>query len=66
MVHGLSVAGTLRHAELARRLDGVTQRMLTRSLRHLERDGLVIRHDYGEVPLRVDYTLTLPGRGLLV
>ena len=66
IVHALGVAGTLRHAELARRLEGVTQRMLTRSLRHLERDGLILRRDYGEVPPRVDYTLTLLGRGLLV
>jgi len=66
IVHALGVAGTLRHAELARRLEGVTQRMLTRSLRHLERDGLIARRDYGEVPPRVDYTLTSLGRGLLV
>ena len=66
IVHALGVAGTLRHAELARRLEGVTQRMLTRSLRHLERDGLILRRDYGEVPPRVDYTLTPMGRGLLV
>ena len=66
IVHALGVAGTLRHAELARRLDGVTQRMLTRSLRHLERDGLIVRRDHGEVPPRVDYALTPLGRGLLV
>ncbi len=66
IVHALGVAGTLRHAELARRLEGVTQRMLTRSLRHLERDGLILRRDYGEVPPRVDYTLTPMGRGMLV
>lgn len=66
IVHLLGVAGTLRHAELARRLEGVTQRMLTRSLRQLERDGLIIRRDYGEVPPRVDYTLTPLGKGLLV
>ena len=66
IVHALGVAGTLRHAELARRLDGVTQRMLTRSLRHLERDGLIVRRDHGEVPPRVDYALTPLGQGLLV
>lgn len=66
IVHALGVAGTLRHAELARQLEGVTQRMLTRSLRHLERDGLIVRNDYGEVPPRVDYTLTPLGQGLLV
>ncbi|WP_249277489.1 helix-turn-helix domain-containing protein [Pandoraea sp. PE-S2R-1] len=66
VVHALGVAGTLRHAELARRLDGVTQRMLTRTLRQLERDGLIARQDYGEVPPRVDYRLTALGQGLLV
>jgi DNA-binding HxlR family transcriptional regulator len=66
IVHALGVEGTLRHAELARRLEGVTQRMLTRSLRQLERDGLITRRDYGEVPPRVDYTLTPLGKGLLV
>lgn len=66
IVHALGVSGTLRHAELARRLKGVTQRMLTRSLRHLERDGLIVRRDHGEVPPRVDYTLTRLGRGFLV
>lgn len=66
VVHALGVAGTLRHAEIGRRLDGVTQRMLTRTLRQLERDGLIARHDYGEVPPRVEYTLTPLGRGLLV
>lgn len=66
VVHALGVAGTLRHAELARRLDGVTQRMLTRTLRQLERDGLIVRHDHREVPPRVDYALTELGRGLLL
>lgn len=66
IVHALGASGTLRHVELARRLEGVTQRMLTRSLRQLERDGLIARHDHRKVPPRVDYTLTPLGRGLLV
>ncbi|WP_445178020.1 winged helix-turn-helix transcriptional regulator [Pseudomonas sp. McL0111] len=66
IVHALGVGGRLRHAELARRMSGVTQRMLTRSLRQLERDGLVLRRDYNEVPPRVDYELSELGRGLLV
>lgn len=66
VVHALGESGTLRHAELARRLEGVTQRMLTRTLRQLERDGLIARHDHREVPPRVDYTLTDLGRGLLM
>lgn len=66
IVHALGVSGTLRHAELARQMEGVTQRMLTRSLRQLERDGLIVRQDHHEMPPRVDYSLTELGRGLLV
>lgn len=65
ILYALGVAGTLRHAALARRLEGVTRRMLTRSLRQLERDGLIVRRDYREVPPRVEYALTPLGRGLL-
>ncbi|MCA8243004.1 helix-turn-helix transcriptional regulator [Burkholderia sp. AU32262] len=50
VVHTLGVYGRLRHAEIGRRMHGVTQRMLTRTLRQLERDGLVRRHDFEEVP----------------
>lgn len=66
IVHTLGVAGKLRHAEIGRRLTGITQRMLTRSLRQLERDGLIARFDHGEVPPRVDYELTPLGRSFLV
>ncbi|GFM57168.1 HxlR family transcriptional regulator [Pseudomonas cichorii] len=66
IVHTLGVEGKLRHAEIGRRLQGITQRMLTRSLRQLERDGLISRCDHGEVPPRVDYELTPLGRSFLV
>jgi len=66
VVHTLGVAGKLRHAEIGRRMHGVTQRMLTRTLRQLERDGLVVRHDHHEVPPRVEYELSEIGMGLLV
>jgi DNA-binding HxlR family transcriptional regulator len=66
IVHALGVAGRLRHAEIGRRMTGVTQRMLTRTLRQLERDGLVLRHDHRTVPPHVDYELSDLGRGLLV
>jgi DNA-binding HxlR family transcriptional regulator len=66
VVHTLGVAGKLRHAEIGRRMQGVTQRMLTRTLRQLERDGLVVRHDHHEVPPRVEYELSDLGMGLLV
>ena len=66
VIHTLGVYGRLRHAEIGRRMHRVTQRMLTRTLRQLERDGLVLRHDFAEMPLRVEYELTGMGRELLV
>lgn len=66
VVHTLGVYGRLRHAEIGRRMHGVTQRMLTLTLRQLERDGLVLRHDFEEVPPKVEYELTDMGMELLV
>ncbi|BFO57134.1 winged helix-turn-helix transcriptional regulator [Acidovorax sacchari] len=56
--------GPRRFSELKRSIDGVSQRMLTLTLRGLERDGLVHRKAYGTVPPRVDYALTPLGRSL--
>ncbi|WP_329111170.1 helix-turn-helix transcriptional regulator [Micromonospora sp. NBC_01699] len=55
---------SLRFTELRRSIDGVSQRMLTRTLRHLERDGLVRRTVHATVPPRVDYELTPLGSTL--
>ncbi|MEV6274770.1 helix-turn-helix domain-containing protein [Nocardia sp. NPDC051832] len=55
---------TMRFTELRREIDGISQRMLTRTLRHLERDGLVRRTVFPVVPPRVDYELTPLGAGL--
>jgi len=66
VVHTLGVYGQLRHAEIGRRMHGVTQRMLTLTLRQLERDGLVLRHDFEEMPPRVEYALSDMGMELLV
>jgi DNA-binding HxlR family transcriptional regulator len=54
-----------RFYELERSIPGISQRMLTLTLRHLERDGLLIRELFPEVSLRVEYELTPLGRSLL-
>ncbi|WP_063051856.1 winged helix-turn-helix transcriptional regulator [Nocardia arthritidis] len=59
-----SHAGPIRFNELRRRLDGITQKMLTRTLRNLEREGLIRRAVYPTVPPRVDYSLTELGASI--
>jgi DNA-binding HxlR family transcriptional regulator len=54
--------GTLRFSELSRQVTGISQKMLTQTLRRMERDGLVIRTLYPSVPPKVEYRLS--GQGL--
>jgi DNA-binding HxlR family transcriptional regulator len=57
--------GTLRFSDLHEQTTGISQRMLTLTLRNLERDGLVARTVYAEVPPRVEYALTPTGKSLI-
>jgi DNA-binding HxlR family transcriptional regulator len=57
--------GSSRFNELLRQIDGVSRRMLSATLRQLERDGLVERHVYARVPARVGYELSPAGVELL-
>jgi DNA-binding HxlR family transcriptional regulator len=56
--------GPRRNSELLRLLDGISQKVLTETLRDLEGHGLVARRDYGTVPPKVDYRLTELGATL--
>lgn len=53
-----------RNSELLRAVNGISQKVLTETLRDFEVHGLVLRHDYGTVPPKVDYRLTDLGRSL--
>lgn len=57
--------GKQRFGELRRSIEGISQRMLTHTLRQLERDGLICRTVYPSVPLRVEYELTALGKTLI-
>ena len=57
--------GPRRYSELSRQIAGVSQKMLTQTLRSLERDGLIARQVTPSVPVRVDYELTALGRNFL-
>ncbi|MNC11724.1 putative HTH-type transcriptional regulator YybR [compost metagenome] len=55
----------IRYNELKRNLEGITNIMLTRSLRELEEDGVISRRQYSDIPPHVEYTLTEPGAEII-
>ena len=65
MVIGNLSFGPLRYKQLQREVQGISQRMLTLTLKSLEQDGLVSRTVFATVPPRVDYELTPLGRSLM-
>ncbi|WP_231391785.1 winged helix-turn-helix transcriptional regulator [Arthrobacter sp. 35W] len=64
LVIGLLHDGPRRFTAIQRSIDGISHRMLTQTLRSLERDGLVSRKSYDEIPPRVEYAATPLGRSL--
>src|SRR3546814_6700312 len=60
----LEEKGTLRFTRIAEQVEGISQKMLTQTLRQMERDGLLTRTVHPVVPPRVDYALTPPGNSL--
>jgi len=65
VISTLGECDNLRFTQLRNRIEGVSQKMLTQTLRQLERDGLIFRHVYAVVPPKVEYTLTELGHSLL-
>ncbi|WP_427181283.1 winged helix-turn-helix transcriptional regulator [Paenibacillus sp. TC-CSREp1] len=57
--------GKIRYGEMLRRVEGISKKMLTQTVRKLERDGLVQRHITPTVPITVEYSLTILGETLL-
>lgn len=66
VIHALGVDGRMRFSNLQQHINGINQKILTKCVRELERDGLISRTIYPEVPPKVEYELTELGRGLLV
>lgn len=58
-------SGVIRYNELKRQIEGITNMMLTQSLKELEQYGLVIRTQFPEIPPRVEYTLSDSGKALI-
>lgn len=64
IICSLYVDGTQRYNDLVRKTSGITNAMLSSSLKELEADGLIIRRQFAEIPPRVEYSLTEHGRDL--
>lgn len=65
VLYELCIKEPIRFGELKKNLTGITNTILTNSLRELEADGLINREQYNEIPPRVEYSFTQKGRDLL-
>lgn len=61
----LAPENRLRFSDIKNGVNGISQRMLTLTLRNLQRDGLLVRHYFPEVPPRVEYELSVMGKSML-
>ena len=61
----LEARGTVRFGQIKKKLGNVSNVMLSQSLRELEKDGIIIRHQYNEVPPHVDYKMTKKGKSVI-
>jgi DNA-binding HxlR family transcriptional regulator len=66
LVVGALSHGSMRYSDILKQIEGISQRMLTLTVRNLERDGLVLRTQYPTIPPRVDYMLTERGQTLVI
>lgn len=64
IIYMLAVHGVLRYGELKRLLTPITHKMLSNQLKELEKDGLVNRNEYHQVPPKVEYSITEMGKNL--
>ena len=65
ILYCLQLDGPTRYNELLRKMETATYRSLTKALKELEDDGLIIRKDYGEIPPKVEYSLSPKGASLM-
>ena len=61
----LESGGTVRFGQIKKKIGNVSNVMLSQSLRDLEKDGIITRHQYNEVPPHVDYTMTKKGKRVI-
>lgn len=64
IIHHIGNSDIIRYGELKRKIPNINERVLSRQLRELEENGLIIRKIYDEVPLKVEYSVTKIGKAL--